>query len=86
MYPYAMYAYSDIRVVDAWYIRCGSISCSYTMPEKFLPNGLQNMSFSFSLSNPFQIRSKDFKGRDPEVALGGQPLQRAISLGVSLSF
>ncbi len=86
MYPYQMYAYSDVRVVDAWYIRCGSISCSYTMPEKLLPNGLQNMSFSFSLSNPFQIRSKDFKGRDPEVALGGQPLQRAISLGVSVSF
>lgn len=86
MYPYQMYAYSDIRVVDAWYIRCGSISCSYTMPEKLLPKGVQNMSFSFSLSNPFQIRSKDFKGRDPEVALGGQPLQRAISLGVSVSF
>ena len=84
--PYELYAYSTIRVVDAWYIRCNSISCSYSMPEKFLPRGLQNLGFSFSISNPFQIRSKDFKGRDPEVALGSQPLQRTVSFGVSMSF
>lgn len=86
MNPYELYAYSTIRVVDAWYIRCNSISCSYTMPEKFLPQGLQNMGFSFSVSNPFQIRSKDFKGRDPEVALGSQPLQRTVSFGINMSF
>lgn len=86
MDPYEMYAYSTIRVVDAWYIRCNNISCSYTLPEKFLPRGIQNLGFSFSISNPFQIRSNDFKGRDPEVALGSQPLQRSMSLGVNVSF
>ena len=84
--PYELYANSTARVVDAWYLRCSSISCSYYMPEKNLPSFLQSLSVNFSLSNPFSIRSNDFKGRDPEVALGSQPLQRTISLGVSMSF
>ena len=84
--PYKLYAYSDVRVVDAWYLRCSSISLSYTLPERLLPNSLKNLGFSFSLSNPFQIRSKDFKGRDPEVALGNQPLSRSVSFGLNMSF
>jgi hypothetical protein len=84
--PYDLYAKSTVRVVDAWYLRCGSISLSYSVPERLLPGTLQAIGFSFSLGNPFQIRSKDFKGRDPEVALGGQPLQRTMSLGVNVSF
>ena len=75
-----------MRVVDAWFLRCNSISCSYYVPEKKLPSFLQSLSFNFSVSNPFQMRSNDFKGRDPEVALGSQPLQRSMSLGVSMSF
>ena len=85
-FQYLEYANANIRVVDAWYLRCNSIALSYTLPESKLPKVLQNLSLSFSLSNPFQIRSKDFKGRDPEVALGSQPLQRNMSLGVSMSF
>ncbi|MCB6974742.1 MULTISPECIES: SusC/RagA family TonB-linked outer membrane protein [Butyricimonas] len=84
--PYDMYAKSTVRVVDAWYLRCGNISLSYSLPERLLPGSLQNLGFSFSFGNPFQLRSKDFKGRDPEVALGGQPLSRTMSLGVSVSF
>ena len=84
--PYDLYAYSTVRVVDAWFLRCNSISCSYYVPEKKLPSFLQSLSFNFSVSNPFQMRSNDFKGRDPEVALGSQPLQRSMSLGVSMSF
>ncbi len=84
--PYDMYAKSTIRVVDAWYLRCQNISLSYTLPERLLPGALQNIGFSFSIGNPFQIRSKDFKGRDPEVALGSQPLSRNMSLGGSVSF
>lgn len=84
--PYQLYALSDIRVVDAWQIRMNNIGVSYSFPEKSLPKGLRSMSLSFSLSNPFQIRSSDFKGRDPEVALGSQPLQRSMSLSVSVSF
>ena len=63
-----------------------NIGISYSFPEKSLPKGLHSMNLSFSLSNPFQIRSSDFKGRDPEVALGSQPLQRSMSLSVGVSF
>lgn len=84
--PYELYGYSDVRVVDTWYLRCNNISISYTLPQKNLPKVFQNISFNCSIMNPFQIRSKDFKGRDPEVALGNQPLSRSISLGMSVSF
>ena len=84
--PYKLYANSTIRVVDAWYLRCGSLSLSYTLPEKNLPHFIKNMGFSFFMSNPFQLRSKDFKGRDPEVALGGQPMTRNMGVGINVSF
>lgn len=84
--PYELYAYSDVRVVDAWYIRCNNISLGYTVPTEKLPSFLQNLSFSFPVSNPFQIRSKDFLGRDPEVALGEQPLSQNWIFGINMSF
>lgn len=84
--PYEMYAYSTARVVDTWYLRCNNIALSYTLPTEKLPKGLQNLSFQCSLSNPFQLRSNDFKGRDPEVALGNQPMQSTVSFSVNLSF
>lgn len=84
--PYELYAFSSIRVVDAWYIRCNSIQLSYTVPTEKLPSFLQNLSCSFSLSNPFQIRSKDFLGRDPEVALGNQPMSHDYAFSLSVSF
>lgn len=84
--PYECYAYSNIRVVDAWYLRCNNITLSYTFPAEKLPRVFQNINFQCSLSNPFQIRSKDFMGRDPEVALGSQPLQRSVSFSVNVSF
>lgn len=86
LYPYEMYAYSSIRVVDAWFLRCGNINVSYTLPEKALPNAIKNLGFNFSVGNPFTIHSSDFKGRDPEVALGRQPLSRTYTFGVNISF
>lgn len=44
------------------------------------------MGFSFSVSNPFIIVSKDFKGKDPEVATGSQPLSQNYTFSVNLSF
>jgi hypothetical protein len=38
------------------------------------------------MSNPLQIHSSDFKGRDPEVALGQQPRSRDYSFGINVSF
>ena len=86
LYPYEAWAYSDIRVVDAWYLRCNNISLSYQVPEKLTKGFAQSVSLSASVSNPFQIVSKDFLGRDPEVASGQQPLSRNYTLSVSVSF
>ena len=85
-YPYEMYGYSTARVVDAWFLKCSNIALSYTVPNKRLPSILQNLSVNCSITNPFEIVSKDFMGRDPEVALGSQPLSTTVSLGVSVSF
>ena len=46
---------------------------------------LKNLSFSASVSNPFLIFSKEFKGMDPEVATGSQPISRTYSFGINVS-
>jgi TonB-linked SusC/RagA family outer membrane protein len=85
-YVYDMYNYSDARVVSASFLRCNNISVTYNLPEKLLRNTLKNVSLTASVSSPFIIVSKDFKGMDPEVATGSQPIPRVYSaiLNVSL--
>lgn len=85
-YAYEAWAKSDIRVVDAWYLRCNNLTLSYTVPEKYISSFAQGISCSFNMSNPFQIVSKDFHSRDPEVASGSQPLSRNYTLSVNISF
>lgn len=86
LYPYQAWSYSDARVVDAWYLRCTNINLSYVFPERLIGRFAQHISCSFTVTNPFQIVSRDFDGRDPEVAKGEQPLSRNFSLGVNVSF
>ena len=84
---YEMYDYSDVRVVNASFLRCNSISLTYNLPDAFLKYlGLENVAFSGSVSNPFMIVSKDYKGVDPEVATGGQPLSKVYSLRLNITF
>ena len=47
---------------------------------------LKGASISGSMSNPFIIVSKDYKGVDPEVATGGQPLSRIYSIRLNVTF
>lgn len=86
LYPYEAWGYSDARVVDAWYLRCNSINLSYVFPEKLVKKFAQSMSVSFMVTNPFQIVSKDFDGRDSEVAKGNQPLSSNYTLNFHVSF
>ena len=86
LYPYEAWANSDVRVVDAWYLRCNSISLSYVFPERLIRRFAQNVGFTMTLSNPFQIVSSDFDSRDPEVAKGSQPLTRNFTLSLNVSF
>lgn len=86
LYPYKCYQYSSALVVDAWYLRCNNISLSYSLPSKWISRFAQDISCSFYMSNPFQIVSKDFHGRDPEVASGAQPLSRNYTFSLNVSF
>jgi len=85
-FSYELYNYSDIRVVNASYLRCNNISLSYNLSKGWIKKFAQNMGVSFSVSNPFIIVSKDFKGKDPEVATGSQPLSQNYTFSVNLSF
>ena len=84
---YEMYDYSDARVMNASFLRCNSISLTWNLPDSFLKRvKLKNVAFSGSVSNPFMIVSKDYKGVDPEVATGGQPLSKVYSLRLNVTF
>ena len=86
-YLYTMYNNSDVRVVNASFFRCNSISLSYTFPVEIARKlGMKNLSLSASVSNPFIIVSSEFKGMDPEVAMGNQPITRTYSLNLNVSF
>lgn len=85
-YLYEIYNYCDRRVVDAWFLKCNSISLSYSLPEKWIRSFAQHVGMSFNVTNPFQLVSKDYKGMDPEVATGNQPVARNYNLNLSISF
>lgn len=85
-YSPRLYNYSDVRVVNASFLRCNLLSLSYTFPEKWIKKMyLKNLSLSASMSNPFRIVSKGFRGIDPEVATGSQPLSHSYSFGINIS-
>lgn len=86
IYPLQAWQYSTVRVVNAWYIRFNDFQFSYNLPDKWVSRFADYVSVSFSATNPLQIKSKDFKGRDPEVALGQQPRSQNFSFGLSMSF
>ncbi|MDR2131212.1 MAG: SusC/RagA family TonB-linked outer membrane protein [Odoribacteraceae bacterium] len=84
---YTMYNYSTARVVNASFLRCNSLALSYSVPGEAVKRlFLKNLQFTASVSNPFLIVSKEFKGMDPEVATGKQPVSRTYSFNVNVSF
>ena len=85
-YGYRMYNFTDVRVVSASFLRCNNITLTYNMSRGWIKRFAQNLGLSFTVSNPFVIVSNDFKGKDPEVATGSQPLTQNYTLSVNLSF
>ena len=84
---YEMYNYSDVRIVNGSFLRCNNISLSYNVPEQFLKYiKVKNLSVTGSVRNPFIIVSNEFKGMDPEVATGNQPVPRVYSMALNVSF
>ena len=83
---YQAWGYSNARVVDMWYIRFNDFQLSYDLPERWIRGFASSVRISAFASNPLQIKSKDFKGRDPEVAMGSQPRERTFSIGLDINF
>ncbi|RHR79056.1 SusC/RagA family TonB-linked outer membrane protein [Odoribacter sp. AF15-53] len=86
-YLYRMYNYSDIRVVNGSFFRCNNISLNYTFPESIVKRlRLTHLALTAGVTNPFIIVSSEYKGVDPEVATGSQPIVKTFSLGLNVSF
>lgn len=84
---YKMYDYSLARVVSASTLRCNSISLNYSLPTSLASKFYcKSLSLGAGVSQPFAIVSKDFKGRDAEVATGAQPRTRTYSFRLNVSF
>lgn len=82
----ALYDKIQDRVVSASFLRCNNMELRYNLNEDLLKKvKLKGIALSFGVSNPFIIVSKDFKGQDPEVATGNQPISQTYSFGVSLT-
>ncbi len=84
---YEMYNYSSDRVVDASSLRLNSLSLSYNFSPDFCQKlKCQSLNLGLSASNVFSIVSRDFHGRDPEVATGSQPRTRSYSFNMNITF
>ena len=85
-----MYNYSDIRVVNANYLKCTNLSFTYMFPYDLISKwGLERLDLSFSAGNPFTITSSDLKGLTPtqggftDIQLSERP---TFSFGINVAF
>nr|WP_320023114.1 SusC/RagA family TonB-linked outer membrane protein [uncultured Draconibacterium sp.] len=84
---YQMYNYSTDRVVDASSLRLNTLSASYNFSNDFCEKlKCKSLNMGLSASNVFSIVSKDFHGRDPEVARGSQPRTRSYTFNINVTF
>ncbi|MCT4614692.1 MAG: SusC/RagA family TonB-linked outer membrane protein [Marinifilaceae bacterium] len=85
-----MYNYSDLRVVSGDFLRCRSLSLSYSLANNLCKRlKMNSVNLGFTVNNVFTIKDKDLKGRDPEqVDLGSKtiPPQRTYSLSLNVNF
>ena len=82
---YSMWSQSDIRVVNASFLRCAQMSLSWQMPARICHKfGATSFSVNASTSNVFVICSKKFNGFDPE--LGNSVMPRMFSFGFNVGF
>lgn len=84
--PLDAWRYSTVRVVKAWFMRFQDFRFSYNLPEKWIKGIVRSVRVSATATNPLIIKSRDFKGKDPEVALGNQPRSENYSLSLSVEF
>lgn len=87
---YKLYNDSDLRVVSGNFVRCRNISLAYYFNQRFLQKlYMKGASLSFSIANPFVIKAKGLKGRDPEqveFSSNTIPPQKNLSFSLSVTF
>lgn len=84
---YQMYNYSTARVVNASTLRINSVSMSYTLPRSLATSiRAKLISVGITASNVWQWVSRDYQGRDAEVATGAQPRTRSFSFRINATF
>lgn len=84
---YLFYNYTANRVVNASYLRINNVNVTYSLPDRISKKFLsKNTSLGYSVSNLHTFVSKDYKGVDPEVASGNQPLARTHVFTLSVTF
>lgn len=85
---YQMYNFSDIRIAKGDFLRCRNLSLSYSFPSKAIQClGINNLSLSANVTNPFIFCSSKFDGQDPEIQGTGttaQPITRCYTFSVSV--
>lgn len=90
LHPLQMWDQSDLRVVDANYLRCNSLSVYYALPERICKSlWLKSCNLGATASNLFIIKSADLRGQDPEMLNLGStalPITRAYTFTLNLTF
>ncbi|WP_187376814.1 MULTISPECIES: SusC/RagA family TonB-linked outer membrane protein [Butyricimonas] len=85
-----MYNYSNIRVVSADYLKCTTMTLTYSFPKELISKWkLQRLELSLSSNNPFIFCSSKLKGQTPTqggftaIQLSERP---TFSFGLYVSF
>jgi TonB-linked SusC/RagA family outer membrane protein len=89
--PYALFNYSNIRVVDGGFIRLKQVSLGYQLPATYI-NAIKASSASLSINanNPMLLYSdKRLRGQDPEFFTSGGvalPVPQQYTLSIKATF
>ena len=85
-----MYNNADMRVVSGNFMRCNSLSLSYSFGDKVVEKlRVRSLYMSLGVSNPFVIKAKGLQGRDPEqltMGSGTIPPQQTYSFSLNVTF
>lgn len=89
-FVYAMYDQSDLRVVNASFLRCRTMNLFYRVsPGVCRKAGVKGVNIGGAVSNPFTIASKKLLGQDPETLGTGTtalPITKSYSFTLNVMF
>jgi len=87
---YPMYDQSDLRVVDASFLRCRVANLYYSIsPMVCRKVGVKGINVGAAVSNPFTIAGKELFGQDPETLGTGStalPITKSYSFSLNVMF